>query len=59
MTINVIDIHAELGKMSQGKPTVAPVELIAKLALDLLRNIEADNRLTELERMYRLPDLRA
>lgn len=58
-TGRALAVRAELRKLSQGKPTTAPVEFIARLALDALRNAEVDDGLTELERMYRLPDIRA
>lgn len=49
---------AELGKLSQGKPTTIEPWIIAKLAIDRIRELERavrdDDDLTELERMFRL-----
>lgn len=53
-----LNLHAELGKLSQGKQTKAPVWLVAKFALDHLSQMESEigrNRAVEgLERLYRL-----
>ncbi len=49
---------AELGTLSQGKPTVIPPELIAIYAIERVRALEKeqkrDDGLDELERMYQL-----
>ena len=48
----------ELGKLSQGKPTAIPPELIAVYAIERIRALEKeqkrDDGLGELERLYRL-----
>jgi hypothetical protein len=54
----MFDSMAELGKLSQGKPTVIPPELIAAIAIDRIRDLEKERRsndaVDELERLYEL-----
>ncbi|WP_157467245.1 hypothetical protein [Edaphobacter aggregans] len=64
MSYQKIDLRAELGKLSQGKPTNTPAWLIAKLILDMLPKDRLPKgrkpvAVEELERMFQLPDSRA
>ena len=56
--LGIIDPLAELGKLSQGKSTKVAPDLIAKLAIDRIRELEgerkSDNAVVELERLYTL-----
>ena len=58
MTYQKINILSELRKLAKGKPTKAPVEIIALLAIPRvqagIRNLEVE----ELERLYSLEDTR-
>lgn len=48
----------ELSKLSRGKKTIAEPFIIAKLALERIRDLERDEALEELERLFDLPDTR-
>lgn len=54
MAYGKFNLRAEVGKLSQGKQTTIPVDLIAKLVLDQLQERERDGAVEELERLYRL-----
>jgi len=53
---------AELGKLSQGKQTTAPAWLVAKLAIDEIRDLERavgrQRDVDDLERLFGLEDQR-
>jgi hypothetical protein len=49
---------AELGKLSQGKPTQLPAEMIAHWAIDEIRGVKRALRDDDLERLFELPDPR-
>ena len=51
-------LMAELGKLSQEKPTQIPAAFIAQLAIDEIRDLQRELRFSDLERMFDLPDPR-
>lgn len=58
MRYQKINVRAELQKLASGKPTKAPAEVVASLAVPLVEAGLENREVAELERIFGLEDIR-